>query len=603
MDVLLAWNAETHTALSETGATEYFGNVRRRANARSSARASGHVSASRQPNVGERRYQTLRAGQTTEVHAPSGPTLAVVKTTPVSGLGNQLAALRAAQDKYHAPKWWSRFAAHPVKSGLAAVLLLFLITIGAIAGPIAWRSYSAYKQIFNTPIPQVQSALDVQVNDEGTPYLVGINETQVAEVADWDGTSRITILLMGVDRREDEPSRSDTMILVNIDPVAKTARMISIPRDLRVFVPGKGVYKINAAYALGDYDKSVAGGGPGLTMRTIEANFGIDINYYAEIDFDGFTKIVDTVGGVTIDVPYPIKDNEYPGPGNQYMRIYFPAGWQHMDGEQVLQYARTRHDDSDLYRSKRQQQILLALRQQAVSLDLIEKAPQLIQDFGDAIGTDLSPTQAVKLARLASEMGPDQIQQLSLDSAIWAVEDTEYYFQADWEAVGDIMSDLTGEEIVPPNATIDDPNFDVQVSILDGSLIYGLGPRVLESVNGLGFANATTADLPDAGNYPTTEIYVSQENLPTGVYLARSLGLPDTAVKITDNPTTPTPADTSGVVKVEETPVPEGTVQVSSMFPTSTAGADDDADKGDAGVIIIRMGDDMPDPAWYSPVP
>jgi LCP family protein required for cell wall assembly len=362
----------------------------------------------------------MRSVENGDRNTASAAPAAVVKTTKVGALGTQLAALRAAQEKHHAPKWWARFANHPVKSAVAAVLLVFLILIGAIGGPLAWRSYTAYKQIFNTPVPQVGNVLEYALNDQGTPYLVGISETTVAEVPDWDGTSRITILLMGVDRREDEPSRSDTMILVNIDPVAKTARMVSIPRDLRVFVPGKGVYKINAAYALGDYDKKVPGGGPGLTMRTIEANFGIDINYYAEIDFDGFTKIVDTVGGITLDVPYPIKDNEYPGPANQYMRIYFPAGWQHMDGEQVLQYARTRHDDSDLYRSRRQQQILLALRQQAVSLDLINKAPQLIDDFGDAVGTDLSPSQAVKLARLASEIGPDNIEQLSLDSALTA---------------------------------------------------------------------------------------------------------------------------------------------------------------------------------------
>jgi hypothetical protein len=164
------------------------------------------------------------------------------------------------------------------------------------------------------------------------------------------------------------------------------------------------------------------------------------------------------------------------------------------------------------------------------------------------------------------------------------------------------MSELTGEHIVPPNTTIDRPNLNAQVSILDGSLIYGLGPRVLEVVNGLGFENATTVDLPDAGIYPTTEIYVSEENLATGVYLARTLGLPDTAVKITDNPTTPTPGATTQATQVEQTPVPEGTVQVNSMFPTSTAGGDD-SNGEDGGVIIIRMGDDMPDPAWYNPNP
>ena len=557
----------------------------------------------RTPSVGTRRYDALRGPEmaaipvamTAVTHVP----VPVAKTTPIALVAPGLAHLKAQQEKHAAPKWWARFAAHPVKSGIAATMIILLIAIGAIAGPIAMRSYTAYHQIFNTPVPQQDSALIIKVNSQGTPVLTGIAPTQEAQIPDWDGTSRVTILLLGVDRRTDEPSRSDTIILVNIDPVAKTARMLSIPRDLRVFIPGKGVAKINAAYAMGDYDKTVAGGGPGLTMRTIEANFGIDINYYAEIDFDGFTNIVDTVGGLTMDVPYPIKDNEYPGPANQYMRIYFPAGWQHMDGAQVLEYARTRHDDSDLYRSERQQQILLALRQQAVSLDLISKAPQLISDFGNAVGTDLSPSQALQLARLASQIGSSNIEQLSIDSYLTAFEDPEYYFSADWSGVGDVMSELTGETIVPPNATIDKPNLSAQVTILDGSLIYGLGPRVLDVVQGLGFSNSTTTDLPDAGQYPTTQIIVSQENLATGVYLAQVLGLDATAVQVSDDVQTPTPAGSTSTPNVAEqqTATAVGTIQVQSIFPTATAGANDE--KGTTGgTIIIRMGDDMPDPAW-----
>jgi LCP family protein required for cell wall assembly len=586
--------------VTEQAQSPYFRQMRRRSTARSAGESPGTTAAGRQPLTGARRYARLRTDDQPHIEAATPVSTTIVKTTPIAVLGDELSGLRAAQLRHSGPRWWTRFAAHPIKSAIAAVLLIFLVGTVAVAGPIALRSYDAYQKVFNTPVPQVGSALDLQVNAQGTAEVLGIKPTEQPSLPEWDGTSRITILLMGVDRREDEPSRSDTIILVNIDPVAKTARMVSIPRDLRVFIPGKGVQKINAAYAMGDADKSVAGGGPGLTMRTIEANFGINIDYYAEIDFSGFTKIVDTVGGVTLDVPYPIKDNEYPGPDNQYMRIYFPAGWQHMNGTQVLQYARTRHDDSDLWRSKRQQQILLALRQQAVSLNLIGKAPQLIQDFGNAVGTDLSPSQALQLARLSSEIDQSNITQLSLDSVLTAYEDPEYFFAADWTAVGQIMSDLTGESIVPPNAAIDSPNLSSQISILDGTLIPGLGGRVLEVVKGLGFQSASTIDLPDAGAYPLTQIIVSPDNIATGVYLARTLGVPDTAVQVVDNPTTPTAAAITATPNdvPTTTAIPNGTIEVQAMFPTSTADAKP-ATASSSSTIIIRLGDDLPDPAWY----
>ena len=259
-----------------------------------------------------------------------------------------------------------------------------------IAGPIAWRSYQAYQDVFVTQVPAGAAAFAAEINPEGTPVLVANQAQGAVSIPDWDGTSRLTLLLLGVDKRENDYARSDTIILVNIDPVEKTARMLSIPRDLKVIIPGFGAHKINAAYAFGDANSNVPGGGPGLMMRTIETNFGINIDYFAEVDFNGFVKIVDTVGGVTLDVPYPIRDNEYPAPNNQYMRIYFPSGWQHMDGQRVLQYARTRHDDGDGRRSARQQQVLLALRQQALTLDLLKQAPTLISEVGDTVRTDLS---------------------------------------------------------------------------------------------------------------------------------------------------------------------------------------------------------------------
>ncbi len=364
-------------------------------------------------------------------------------------LQHELGRLRDQQDRPRGRR--RRFFRRPrTRLGLVALAtpLVLLVALTAVVGPIIYRGARAYQKVFVEPAPREPVPIAMR-NAEGTAVIVMATvagdeptatatatalpstqtpvptaaSTEVAavdatatvtltptttptatstpgEIPKWNGTGRLTMLLMGVDRREDEPSRSDTMILVNIDPVAKTASMLAIPRDLRVIIPGYGVHKINASYAFGEAD-GFSGGGPALAIQTIETNLGVHIDYFAEVDFAGFVKIVDTVGGITVDVPYPIKDDAYPASGNNYMRVYFPAGWQHLDGEQALQYARTRHDDGDGMRSVRQQQVLVALRQQAVSFDLLTKAGELLGELGDAVRTDLSPTQALQLARFA----------------------------------------------------------------------------------------------------------------------------------------------------------------------------------------------------------
>ncbi len=160
---------------------------------------------------------------------------------------------------------------------------------------------------------------------------------------------RVSILLLGVDQRDDErragvPSRSDTLVVVTADPVAKTGGVLSIPRDLWVSIPGGYQNnKINVAHFLGEMNK-LPGGGPGLAKRTIEANFGIPTQYYVRANFRGFEMIIDALGGIDIDVPIHIIDRQYPTEDYGYITVEFFPGLQHMDGVRALQYARTRHD-------------------------------------------------------------------------------------------------------------------------------------------------------------------------------------------------------------------------------------------------------------------
>ena len=189
------------------------------------------------------------------------------------------------------------------------------------------------------------------------------------ELAEWDGASRVTILVMGLDLRDWEADqgapRTDTMILLTLDPISKTAGMLSIPRDLWVEIPGFEHAKINTAYQIGE-GSQLPGGGPGLAVRTVEEFMGITINYYAQVDFDAFVRFIDEIGGVKVDVPAEIKVDIIGRPNP----IKLQPGVQNLYGEYALAYARARNSENgDFDRAQRQQQVILAMRNQLLRPD------------------------------------------------------------------------------------------------------------------------------------------------------------------------------------------------------------------------------------------
>lgn len=218
---------------------------------------------------------------------------------------------------------------------------------------------------------------------------------------------RINILVMGTDKRAkdtDRYGRSDTLLLVNLDTLSKTARVMTIPRDLVVDIPGYGRNKVNSAYFFGEYNH-LPGGGQALAVRTISKLFDVPIDYYIAINFEGFQKLVDTMGGVDINVPYTIDDLHYPSDdeGDPFgeRHVHFDPGWQHLDGKSTLRYARTRHGDSDFMRSKRQLQVIMAMRQEAMSLNLVPTLPSIMSQLGGMLETNIPFDQQMSLAQLA----------------------------------------------------------------------------------------------------------------------------------------------------------------------------------------------------------
>ncbi len=228
----------------------------------------------------------------------------------------------------------------------------------------------------------------------------------------WDGTGRVTVLVMGLDYRDwsagEGPSRTDTMMLLTLDPLKNTAGMLSIPRDLWVSIPGFENGRINTAYFLGEAYQ-MPGGGPGLAIKTVEGLLGVPINYYAQVDFGAFTSFIDELGGVKIDVPKKIKIDPIVGDP-----IKLKPERQVLNGELVLAYARARNTKGgDLDRAHRQQQVILGIRERLLNPEnlslLISKAPILYTEIATGVQSNMSLEEMVKLAILAQKVSEENI--------------------------------------------------------------------------------------------------------------------------------------------------------------------------------------------------
>ncbi len=232
--------------------------------------------------------------------------------------------------------------------------------------------------------------------------LVGTAPGQEAPTPEWTGTERLNILLLGIDSRDDGSStkNTDTMIVLSLDPVNKTGAMLSLPRDVYIDRPGEFTDKINAAYAFGGYD---------LTRKVVEDLLGIRLNAYALVDFDAFTKIVDSVGGVVIDVKRPVRDESYPTPDYGIERLDITPGPQLMDGQTALRFARSRHDTNDYSRAQRQQLVLSALRTRMAEGDFIRGLPGLVDRVGSAVQTNFDPANILPLAQFGTGIDGDAI--------------------------------------------------------------------------------------------------------------------------------------------------------------------------------------------------
>lgn len=292
--------------------------------------------------------------------------------------------------------------------------------------------YSSVRNfVANAPIPVLEQVPFKAVfkPSSSTPVPIQTGHEAGATPApmlmpDPERLERVNILLLGIDQRPGQKgaTRTDTMILLTVDPASKTAGMLSIPRDLWVRIPAYDVWnKITTAYYYGEA-QNYPGGGPALAMKTVEKEFGVRPHYYITVNFTGFEKIIDYIEGIDIYVEKPINDPTYPDQNYGYDPLYISAGQQHFDGEMALKYARTRHNDDDFGRMRRQQQVIEAVVRQVTNTDrldtLIKNAPGLWQSFQDTIETDMPLSVMLKLAPLAREINLDDVQKIVIDRSM-----------------------------------------------------------------------------------------------------------------------------------------------------------------------------------------
>jgi LCP family protein required for cell wall assembly len=320
---------------------------------------------------------------------------------------------------------------------------------------------------------------------------------------DWSQKERVNILILGTDGRPDEgdlPVRSDTLMVLTIDPYAKTAGVISFPRDLWVTIPTGDKTttndRINVACALGDYLK-LPDGCAGVARRTVEANFGIKIHYYALMDFSGFERMIDALGGVNIDVEKPIKDDEYPTADYGTMRVYIPAGLQHMDGRTALIYARTRHADSDFGRMHRQQQLMVAARQRALQLDIFPRLPALYGELKDAVKTDMSFPDMLAVANAGRELDMKNVQFRAIEGPYIQELPGQFVFLPNKPAIQRLLDEMFVDRHLQNEAA--------RVEVLNGTAQSGLASRVAGALREKGYASVTFANA-DAAPPETTII-------------------------------------------------------------------------------------------------
>lgn len=348
---------------------------------------------------------------------------------------------------------------------------------------------------------------------------------------------QVNILFMGADSRQTQGHwRTDSLIVVTVDPVKERIRLLSIPRDLWVYIPGYGHERINTVDFLGER-MGANNGHADLLRQTIELNLGVPIHYYFRIDLDGFLKIVETLGGVTLQVDCPLEETfaDANSPTG-WSRFAIEPGIHHMDGETALFYARSRMTTSDFDRARRQQAIMKGLWQGALATDVISDGPRLYQILKETIETDLGLQDMLALGYVGIRIRPSGIRSYFIGRPMvqsWTTPAGAAVLLPDPPRIAEMINEMFSSEDVVEQEVEQE---GAKVTVLDGTgnldlanvlasqLRWG-GLRVVK-VEPSGRTDSVQSAIIDYGTEQKTESLNSLCNI---------LGVPPEAVQTVDD--------------------------------------------------------------------
>jgi LCP family protein required for cell wall assembly len=304
-----------------------------------------------------------------------------------------------------------------------------------------------------------------------------------------NGEETVNFLLIGSDQRSGTSFRTDTMVIAILRPNDGQVSLISIPRDLWVSIPGWENQRINTAYQHGELN-GYPGGGPGLLKDTIQYNLGIRIDHTAMVDFDGFRKIVDTLGGVDVPVSCPYTDWHLIDPTfnpevEENWSLYtIDSGVVHMDGDLALWYARSRQKSSDFDRGRRQQEVLRALFTQTLQTGTLSRIPELYNNFKDTVTTDLGLADILQLSLYAPKMSSADIRSYYIRPPYvtsWITDQGAYVLLPNT----DLLPQLLTEALSASTTTVE--RQAIAIDVMNGTSIAGYETLASTRLNYAGY--------------------------------------------------------------------------------------------------------------------
>lgn len=401
----------------------------------------------------------------------------------------------------------------------------------------------------STPLPEPTATPETGVEVTPEEPTATATPDPLAGIPELQDPTRKTILLLGIDQRTavdtETAFRSDTIMLINVDPVRKRVGLLSIPRDMYVSIPGYTQnQRINTANYLGDLNDYPGGGGPALAAETIRQTFGIRVDNYVRINFDVFETLVDTLApnGIEVCPTETINDPTYPDAGYGMIHVHFDPGCQRLNATRLLQYARTRKTQGgDFDRARRQQEVLKAAQAEFLSLggiaNFFVQAPALYNTLIDSISTNMSLEEIIALARLAGEIPRENITS--------GVIDTNYVTFAKDPTGADVLVPIISDIRVliqdvfnpQPQRTIAELRTlaeaeNANITVYNGTDIAGLASDTRDWL----ISQQVPRVNPSAGNLPVPDNGLTRIRNYTGKrrtaqYLAALLGIPEERIE------------------------------------------------------------------------